>query len=225
MYYEFSFKTPSLPISEESKNLIFRMSVELCLFGVGIEATLKNEQALYHEIWLAESLKAAWATWSSLGWDENTAETTRIEEWTNLELKDSSARIIDKISHFLRAVTVPDFNIRQSFKMGWSYILQTVDVIIQHDLHLEACDQVDSFRFFVAKFIAYGISEGLTCKTSAFRDSFLDTVREHINYDYMGPTDLEITFSQAQTETTVTVLSPKHNVNILNCDCTVVHAE
>lgn len=201
------------------------MTFELCLFGVGIEATLDNEKAIYHEIWLAESLKAAWATWSSLGWDDNKTEITRSRDWTSLDIKNPPAIIVDKISHFLRAVTVPDFDIQQSFTTGWIYILKVVDVIIQHDFFLEPCESVDSFRLYVAKFIAHGIVEGLTCQTSVFRDLFLTTVREHINYDYMGPTDLEITFSKAQTETTVTVLSPQHNLNILNCDCTVVQLD
>lgn len=201
------------------------MTLELCLFGVGIEATLENEQAVYNEIWLAESLKAAWATWSALGWDESKTEIAKVEEWTSLETKDPSAMVINKISHFLRAVTVSDFNIQRSFTTGWTYILQTVDIIVQYDLFLEPCESVDSFRFYVAKFIAHGIATGLTCQTSAFREFFLMTVREHINYDYMGSTDLEITFSKAQTETTVTVLSPQHNVNILNCDCTVIQLD
>ena len=199
------------------------MSLELCLFGVGLEATLANEKAAYYEIWLAEAMKAAWVVWSSLGWNNTEIGKIQKGDWTDLNAEDTSIEIINHISHFLRATEAQSFDISASYKMGWSYILRIVDLIIQKEIFLEPCDPVDAFRLSVARFITVGIKEGLDNPTSTFHEFFLNAVRKRINYDFTNPTDLEISFSNSETETTVTVLSPQHNVNILNCDCTVIN--
>ena len=199
------------------------MSVELCLFGIGLEVTLNNEMADYHEIWLAESMKTAWFVWSNLGWVTEGNSVIRKEDWTSLSLSEEYITLICRIDHILRIEAAPGFNVVESFNAGWSYIAMTVAQMDRLNVSLEACQQVDAFRTLVAKFLVYGIREGLIKSEPSFSEHFLFSIRDR--FENHETTDVEITFDKAETETTVTILSPKHNTDILNCDCLITRTE
>ena len=198
------------------------MTLELCLFGVGLEATIPNELATFHEIWLAEALKTTWFIWSNLGWDENTENIIRKDDWTKLELSEETIKILGRIDHVLRVARAPDFDMAGSFGPGWSHLIITIKMLVRERIFLEPCEQVEAFRSLVTDFLVHGVRMGLDKTNPAFAELFLFSVRDHFEDIFQELIELEVSMDMSETETTVTIISPTHNTNMLKCNCTII---
>ena len=203
-------------------SIIFRMTLELCLFGVGLEATVPNELAAFHEIWLAEALKTTWFIWSNLGWDDSADFAIKKDDWTKLELSEEIVKILSRIDHVLRVAKAPNFDVVGSFGPGWSHLVTTVKMLIRERIFLEPCEQVEAFRSLVADFLAHGVRMGLDKTDPVFSELFLFPVRDNFENVFQELTELEVSLDRSETETTVTVISPTHNTDVLKCNCTII---
>ena len=202
--------------------IFFRMTLELCLFGVGVEATIPNELAAFHEIWLAEALRTVWFIWSNLGWNENAENVIRKDDWTRLELSEEIVKILSRIDHILRVAKAPNFDVVGSFGPGWSHLVMTVKMLVRERIFLEPCEQVEAFRSLVTDFLVHGVRMGLDKFDPAFPEFFLFSVRDNFENIFQELLELEVSLDRSETETTVTVISPMHNTDVLKCNCTII---
>ena len=194
--------------------------LEMCFFGVGLEVTIPSVNVVFHEIWIAESLRTAWTIWSRLGWDESSGIRLHKANWRDFNAETEAEEVMNRIAHFSRVIQYEKFDFEQSFQRGWDHVIKTISLIERSNISLEPCEEVTAFRLEIARFLARGVKQGLTQQDPVFEESFIYSVKNHFSDTYFH--ELEVSFARSETETTVTVLSPRHNNDILKCDCPLI---
>ena len=193
------------------------MSVELCLFEIGLEMKITSRTAVFHEIWLAESLKTAWFVWSSLGWDEKNENRLKTEDWASLDVNEELMPVIYRIEHILRVSKTTNFNIADNFTSAWRHIIVTINLIVEGRLFLETCSPVVLFRKLVAELLGHGVKEGLVNSDPLFIEHYLFTVRNcfvEIQQDLM---EWKVTMTESDVGAIISVMNPDSE-NTFKCD-------
>ena len=199
--------------------MIFQMRFEITFFESGLGATISNEHVHYKEIWLAESLRAAWTVWAELGWES--PDKTKIEDrdWKLKNISEEKRDVIEKMLRLERISRYQDFDINTNFEQGGEMLLEIVAAIKNNSFYFDPFETVAQFRHVITLYLATGIKKGLEMADRGASERFIHSIR-----DYLGgspiefPTNAEVYFNRFQKETIVSVTGTPESEVKLNCD-------
>ena len=166
---------------------IFRMQIELSVFGTGLGIIIDKIHAEFNEVWLAEAMKSAWSVWAELGWKCNKNMKVQTEDWNSFNGDEVKLEIIDKITRFNRVSRRLSFNLKSEWVQGWRLILDVAEIVKRYDVRLDANDETYHFRLMTVKFMAMGILKGINDTNADISEEFIYETRDilgNIPFEY-----------------------------------------
>lgn len=206
------------------------MKLEVTFFEIGVGATVSNEKVRFNELWLSESMKAAWTVWVELGWIDANKMKVESRDWLSMCNEPRKVEIMEGIARFNRIMRENDGDWRkdlnENFFQGCESFLEIVKLIKTHSVALEITDEVTQFRKSVTLFLATGIKRGLDVDDLGRSEVFIHMIKQSLGTTPVEyPDDLEVFFNQFPSETIVSVTNASHISNELNCDAITVEIE
>lgn len=196
------------------------------LLEIGIQIKIKNEEAKFREIWLAETSRIAWDLWTRLGWFGERDKCITLQDWMLFRAEDEDkCAIMDTICRLNRIARESRENLLRQFDQGWLLVLELASEIQRGEFWFEKSPQVELFRKTVAFFIAYGIKRGVESTVPSVHEQFIfpahrllhdSPIRVLSNLDVRmesGPLDTIITISNPSA---FTVASHSHTVLVFS---------
>ena len=206
------------------------MKFEVTFFESGIGATISNKDVRFNELWLSESMKAAWTVWSELGWIDSGKMRVETRDWISVCNEPRKTKIMEGIARFNRILRENDGDwrkdLREEFIQGCESFLEIVKNIKNHSVALEITEEVTQFRKSVTLFLATGIRRGLDMDDLGHSETLIYLIKQALGTSPIEyPKDLEVYFNQFQSETIVSVTDTANADKELNCDAITVEIE
>ena len=179
------------------------------LLEIGIQIKIKNEQAKFKEIWLAETSRIAWDLWTRLGWfgDHNRCITLR--DWMSFKAEDDKSVIMDAICRLNRIARENRENLLNQFDQGWLLVLEVASEIQRGEFWFEKSPQVEMFRKTVAFFIAYGIKRGIESPIPSIHEQFIFPAHRILHDSPIRVlSNLDVRMESGLVDTVITISDP-----------------